>query len=82
MRLPSVDLDDQPVRPPEEVDLESVDLHVHLGLGKAVAPAEGEHPVLEFCASAVGFEPSIDWQAKVLGLTQGSGELRWGKEGP
>ena len=41
MRVPAVDFHDQALIAPEEIDFESIDLHIHLGLGKAVVAAEG-----------------------------------------
>jgi hypothetical protein len=42
---PAVDLDHETLVAPPEVDLEAIELRVHLGQGKAVAAAEGEHPL-------------------------------------
>lgn len=49
-----VGLNDQPCRPPDEVDLErsawSIDPTVHLGLGDASHPAEAQEALLELAA--------------------------------
>jgi hypothetical protein len=48
--LEAVGLHDQAPVAPEEVDLVWPDSSVHLGLGKAVAAAEGEKDALELAA--------------------------------
>ncbi len=53
MGLPAVDLDDEQLIGPEEVDHISIQTDVHLGLGKAVTPAKGEHALLELCPRTV-----------------------------
>jgi hypothetical protein len=54
---------------------------IDLGLGKAVATAEGEHAVLELGSRALRFGLITDRQAQELGLAEGGAELGWGKEG-
>ena len=78
---PSVDFDDESFVAPEKVDLVSGNPNIDLGLGKAMATAEGEYAVLELRSRAVGFVLITDRQAHELGLADGGGELGWGKEG-
>jgi hypothetical protein len=80
MRIPAVDFDDEAFVAPEIVDLVSSNPDIDLGLGKAVATAEGEHAVLELRSRAVGFGLITDRQAQELSLAEGGGELGWGKE--
>jgi hypothetical protein len=81
MGLPAVDLDDEQLIGPEEVDHISIQTGVHLGLGKAVTPAKGEHADLELAPSAVRHRFWTERQAKELGLADGGGELRRGEKG-
>jgi hypothetical protein len=87
---PAVDLHHETLVAPQEVDLEAIELHVHLGPGKAVAAAEGEHPLLELGACAIRVErlavravteKIADLQTAEFGLTDGGVELGWGEEG-
>ena len=49
----AVDLDDQAPVAPEEIDLVGSDTRIHVGQGKAVAPAEVEKQPLELAAGEV-----------------------------
>jgi hypothetical protein len=82
MRNPAVDLDDEPFRTPQEVDLKPIDLDVDLRPGKAMATAEAEHRLLQIRARSVGFKPVIDRQPEELGLAKSRREFGWGKERP
>jgi hypothetical protein len=81
MCLPAVELDDQANLRPEEVNDESIDGDIHLGLGKAVAAQEGEEPRLELAAGVVGLELP-NRQPQELGLAKGSNELWLRKNTP
>ncbi len=52
-----VGFDRDPIGAPDEVDLETADLDVHLGARKAMAPAEAQEVILEIAARAFGFRP-------------------------
>jgi len=69
MRLPSVDLDDETVGPPEEVDLESIDLHIHRRFRQAASPTHGSEELLQIGPRAVDGLQRVDCQPEKLSLS-------------
>jgi len=53
MSCPPVDLDHEPLLPPEEVGCEPADLHVHFGQREPAAAAEAQEVALEVAAGSV-----------------------------
>jgi hypothetical protein len=78
----SIQLDDHALSPPEEIDSERANAHIHLGLGKAASAAGCAEPGLKLTPSAVWPELVGDRQSQILRLTQRSSELRLGKCAP
>jgi hypothetical protein len=78
--LPAVDLDDEALSPPEE-PTELVDGHVHFRRWKAVAAAEGEHPLFQLGAAPIRVGYAIERRSEKLRLPAGGSELGWGNEG-
>jgi hypothetical protein len=68
--FPAVQLDDEPLLSPEEVDEITVEVDVRLGAREAVAPAETEEPGLQLAARVVGRDSVAGWEAEVLGLAE------------
>jgi hypothetical protein len=79
MRSVAINFDDQPRHRPEEIDCVGTDPDVDPGLGKAVAPAEGQEARLQLASSVVGVELLVDGKTEELGLSKSRGELRLGK---
>jgi hypothetical protein len=75
MRGPAIDLDDQTLGGPGEVDGVMAHMRVHLRLGKAVAATECEKAPLKLGPGLVRPEPIADREVEELGLPQGGGEL-------
>jgi hypothetical protein len=75
----AIELDDQSLLRPEEVDDERADPHIHLGLWKAVAATERQEARFELAAGAIRLELRIEGQAQEFGSSQGCRELGLGK---
>src|SRR5262249_611084 len=94
----AVDLNDQGSVAPEKVDLVCPDTRIHLGLGKAVAPAEADEEPLELAAGELGVadlfraDQPVESPAKggaepplrngAMQVAEGSGRIRQGEPQP
>src|SRR5262245_17517915 len=84
MSLPPVDLDDQPIASPKEIDLVVLDLHVDLRTRKAMARYQSDEHRLELgsgaqrCVSTTG-KPGLgtitEGKAEEFRLSEGGGPL-------
>ena len=63
MGLPAVDLDDEQLIGPEEVDHVPIHPHIHCRFWKTMAPTEGEHLPLEIRPGVIQVEAVLDRQA-------------------
>lgn len=79
MRLPAVDLDDETLIAPKEIDQEAIESNVHFRLGKAVATTQGEELRLQLTAGVVWCNAVVEGQAQVLGLAKGGYEFSAGE---
>ncbi len=69
MGIPAVDLDDQAVLGPGEIDDEAADPNIHFRLGKAVAATEGQEMRFELAARAIRLERVVEREPEELGLS-------------
>lgn len=83
VRLPAVDLDNQVLRAPQEVDLEAVNSHIHLRARKPMPANQRHEHHLQLGASARPnwLQPAraawvADWQAQELRLPIGGRKVR------
>ena len=79
MRRVGVNLNDQFVGGPEEIDHVRPDAHIHLRPGKAMATADTQEVRLSVAPGVVGVEAVIERQLQILRLSQCARELRLGK---
>lgn len=77
--FPAVDLNDQALEPPEEVDDESIDACIHFRPRKPAETNQGQKPRFQLAAGVIRNEVMADRQSEVLGLPEGRRENRSGE---